>query len=539
MPYCLHPDETIYKDPLKILLQYKNIDFTESFNLVNLLMAGWTFVMYIGGLILNTWHNFHEFQNALLAEEWNIFFGYRILSLIASTIAIFILYNLICKITKIKTLRIVFLLTIILNPIELVSNNWIKFDPFVYLSISILLNYSYSYFVLGIKRKRKILYILSVAAISVRIELVAFFLAIFLQDIYLYYKTLNKDKLINNIKTVLKYILIGIFIYCLLTLAPLSYVYNHFFTSVKIIGIPKSFHEFIYDALIQNFLNGSLIKNVIDNFIFYLSICLFGLGPIIFCGSLVIFLKAKKTKYLAIFSLLIITVLLLYGNKATHYFLLLSLSFIITNFLYITTIKTYKIQLLFSWINFLFVSSISALFIFHIYHSEDPRIVAKYYLLAKTNPSDLLAIETHSMNGYGPPIDECKEVLLAKSDIIAQIGGGTGETYRAKANYASSNCRTILDIFTEDYFGVTPYAKEWINNYDLNSFMEKNPKYYITTRDLYSKEYSQKVLSFYKHILLHYKLEKSFEFYQGDYRLQFLLSSEYYFKNVYFYVRLN
>ena len=534
LPYSFHPDETyIYKDPLKILLLYKNFDFSQSYNLVDWLFTLWTGIIFVIGKIFNQWGNFNTFQDMLLIEDGKIILAYRILSLIASTLAITFLYKLISKITADKLLQVLFVLTLILNPIELLSDNWIKYDAYVYLTLSFLLYYSYSYFFLEQKEKQKMLYIASILAIAVRIELVAFFVSIIILETYELHKQQPQKLFWKKLKKIDIYLFTGIILYCLATLWPISFIYNHFFSSENHIGVAKSFQEVIFFRLIDTFYSGKILGNIWSNSVFYCTTWLAALGPILLATPILAFIKIRETRYLMLFFILILLFVVMYAYSATHYFLSLSVIIIFTNCLFISKLKRQRTQIILSAFNVLYVSSLSIIFLYHISFNLDPRLYSATYLLRNTSTSDLLAVETHSMNGYGPVINECKEVLLEKSRVIKQIGSGTGETYKLKSQNVSDTCRNILDVFSEDYFAGSDYEGYWINTYNKDNFMNRNPDYYITSYSI------SPTSEFYSNILENYQLDTIFKCNISDMRLAFLMQSEFYLKPISIYKKIN
>lgn len=527
LPHSLHPDETyIYKDPLKILLLYKNGDFSQPYNLVNWLFTCWTGLLYFGGKLIGQWSSFAEFQDMLVLEHGSIILGYRLMSLLASVVSLLVLHDLCCKITENNTLRILFILTFILNPVEILSDSWIKYDPYVFLMLSVLLNYSYSYFFLDRKHLSRELFILSLTSIAVRIEFIAFFAAILTFDIYLSLFGPIKSSTATHLRRTLASVLTGIFVYCLLTLTPVTFLYNHLFSSVDKIGVTRSFEAVIFSRLWDYYKNGTLFNNLAGNFVFYFKTGLYSLGPITLLAALLLFLKLKKGNYLMIFVSFTGVVLLLYGYHATHYFLGISVVLLLAACIYIARMNDQRLRLAFAALNFLYISSLSLGFLYNLTREEDPRIASAGYIIHNTKPTDLLAVETLSMNGYAPVIGECREVLLQKSETVAKYGGGTGETYRLKAQLADSNCRKMIDIFSKDYFSKSPFEGTWINPYNAESLAKRAPAYYITTAPFEPKT------KFYDHVTNNYNLVKEFSCGASDPRLAFLLKSEFYFKPV-------
>jgi len=547
LPYSLHPDETyIYKDPLKILLLYKDHNFSQSYNLVDWLFAVWTGIVFLFGKLFNQWDSFDTFRDLLVLEDGKIILAYRILSLLASVGALSVLYDLCRKMTASPTLRTLFILTFLFNPIELLSDNWIKYDPYVFLMLSILLNYSYSCFFLLKRNKLKTLYILSILAVAVRIEFIVFFISILIVGLFSAYRELPPTDRKDTIKKQLKHVLIGVVLYLLATLKPLTYLYANFSSASGNMGVAKSFEQVIFTRLMEYIRSGAFIDNIANNFVFYFNVCLLSLGPLVIIYLLLVLLRDNRTRYLFLFIFLIGLMILLYGANGTHYFLSLSVVFIFGSCLFITRLKNPRLQLISAIFNLLYMASLSSSFLYTIFTQDDPRLSSLSYIKQNIPSNNLLAIETHSMNGLGPPINECRDVLLKKSEIVAIFGSGTGETYRMRANFSNNDCREILDVFSTDYFAGSNGANLWINTYDSVRFKERAPDYFITTRSVSTAGPDGEMLppapnavGFYKYIVKNYVLDKAFKCRIADPRLSYLLDGGLYFRPIHIYKKLN
>jgi len=546
LPYSLHPDETyIYKDPLKILLLYKDGNFSQSYNLVDWLFAVWTGIVFVFGKLFHQWDSFSAFRDLLVVEDGKIILAYRILSLLASVSALAVLYDLCRKMTANPILRGLFILTFLFNPIELLSDNWIKYDPYVFLMLSILLNYSYSYFFLLKRHQLKTLYILSILAVAVRIEFIVFFISILLVGLFSAYRGLPPDARKDAIKKQMKYILTGAVLYLLVTLKPLTYLYTRFASDPGSMGVTHTFEQVILTRLTEYIRSGAFIDNIANNFIFYFNVCLLGLGPLVVIYLLFVLFRDSRTRFLLLFLSLLGIMILLYGANGTHYFLSLSVVFIFGSCLFITRLKNPRLQLISAVFNLLYMASLSIGFLYAVLTQEDPRLSSAGYIIKNIPPDNLLAIETHSMNGLGPPINECRNVLLKKSEIIAIFGSGTGETYRMRANFSNNDCREILDVFSTDYFAGSDGAHLWINTYDSARFKERAPAYFITTRSVNTFGPDEEMLppgpnaaEFYGYIVKNYVLNKEFKCRFADPRLPYLLDGGLYFRPIKIYRRL-
>ena len=142
------------------------------------------------------------------------------------------------------------------NPFELISNTWIKYDPYVYLMISIILYNMYFYMVLENFGFRKRLYFLIFIGLAVRIDLIIALVALVMYDI----AKLSSANIISYVHKNWVLLFKGVLIFLLITLEPLRYWYN--WNNLKLEGnkIVKPFWEVILSKIFTNNLDTSLEK---------------------------------------------------------------------------------------------------------------------------------------------------------------------------------------------------------------------------------------------------------------------------------------
>jgi len=532
LPFSLHPDEIlIYKDPLKLLLLYKEFNFSASTNLFNWLLSVWTILVYLFGKLFGFWASFEEYKLQLVLESGTIIFSFRILALLLTTIGNLLLFRLITLISKDTIVILLSALCIVFNPIENVSTNAIKFDPISYLTFCVLLYCSWNYFIQKSNNKNRIiLYLLSFLSITVRVEYFGWIITLIVVDFYINY---NK-KIVFYIKENWKIFVGGCIIYSLISLYPVVIIYKIIYPNTTSLGTATSFLEFMGKGFLDQILSEKFLQKTIDNFLYYLGIILLVFPYIIF-----LFISSKKQNGFVLinFSFLIALLffLIIYIYAAPHYFLIPSLIIIITVIYKLANLSNKKIATISLCIIFLFNFSIALQFTLFVLSEQDSRIVAGKFILNQIPEKSVLAIENYSMNGSYPPlIFECKETYLKKYETIKKSKKGTGETWLAKSNLNPEKCYTIIDIFNTDYFKNTELEGQYIIWKSINELNKKNPQYYICQNDiqLIQDEYYQNLNSL-------FSLLKSFAPTIKDIRLKKVLEREMYYSGINIYKKNN
>jgi len=548
LPYSLHPDESyIFKDPIKTIFNYFNLDFSTPMSLYSWCLSAWYGILFIIGKIVGKWHSFEEYKHLIILESGIILFWGRLLSVIILSFSNHIIIKLIKRFNAKESTKILVLLTFVFNPVLLASVYWIKFDITTYFSSCFLLYYFYQFFIERNYTKRKYLYFFCVVFISIRVELICFLVTLIVFD----FISSKKEKHSFFDRVLFSSIIKGLIVFCVITLYPL-YILNQLKGNVidpMPLACTKTFEKSISTGIINSIKSGSIFISILSNIYFYFSLAISSLGTILLLAVLFLikrfrlFLKFEGSFspflfiyfHISLFSVFI----LFFPYHATHYFLSISFLLLALSAIFLLNSKQNKLRTIFCYLNLFFVISLSGAFFAYVMTYKDPRLSAKEYLLKTTTKADLLAIETISMNGYHPLIDECPDVLREKSNAVKKTKKGTGLYTDLKSKQDSLNCRKILDIFTDDYYTGTDGEGKWINNYNITEFIKAAPEFYITTRDLNPDFLSPHVADFYQTVKSKYVISNSFIFNSFDFRLNFLLKTEPYFKNVYIYKKAN
>ena len=544
LPYSLHPDESyIIKDPLKNILNYSHFEFTNTMSLFNWCLLIWYGLVFLFGLLFHQWLNFTEFKNLIIIESGTIYFYGRLLSVIMITVAHYVIYRLLSKLSNRKHLTAITLIPFIFNPVLLASVYWVKFDVATYLASCILLNLLLEYFVLGNSDIRGKIYYLSIAFISIRIEIICFLVSLLVFD-YLRSKSASKP---FYDKFFVRSVLAGILLYACITFYPITVLYKTFHScdGDAVLATEKTFETAIGSGVIAQINSGKFLSIFTDNLKFYLTLSSLSMLPAFLITLLLLHkfirnkigyaLESGRTLFLYFYMFLFLVVLLLFPYHATHYFLSIVTIMLLITSVCVLTMTNVGARNLFLGINLAYIVTLSAEFLMAANLKPDTRFLATAYILSKTNIHDLIAVETMSMDGYHPLLNESAKVLRDKSEAVKKIMKGTGLQYELRAKMNIQDSRNILDIFSVNYLN----NNDWINDYDLNNFKSKHPEYYATTYDMKTRDANMRVAKFYDYIAANYIQDTTFQLTHFDYRLKFLLSTEPYFKNVYFYhVRL-
>lgn len=532
MPYIFHPDESIYKDPFKILFNYINLNFSSSTNLYYWILTLWYALFYVVGYIIAQINSFADFQTMLVSESPYIIIYGRILSILLSLIGTGFLFQIVKKVTKNIFLQLLFGLTIVLNPIEIISDLWIKFDPAAYCIFSILIYLSYCFIVEKNIQLRSKIYILSFVALSVRIDLIAFLIVFIFLDFTVNY---SKNKLREYLKTTWSIIGIGVLLYSIITFYFVKIIFITFFNNYSANSIPVE--ATIEGFIISQSFNLSSFLNLLNNLKFYfLYSSLITFGPLTLFFVLYFFIKNFTQKLAQLFFMITIilgTGILQYYYSAPHYFLLTSAIILLTSILAIASIKSTRLKYSVALFNLFYIGSISIQIIYTISQKTDTRIFSMNYLLENTTHSDLIAIENYLKKGSYPPIDKCPDVLMEMARITKKYNLGTGETLIKKAQMVDQkSCRNILEIDTPKRFINTEYENIWSIDYDPILLLKWSPEFIVTTHNYQDEESST---SYAKTIVANYRLENENEISFFDSRIKMVLSREDYFPTLYIY----
>lgn len=452
-PFHFHTDEgALLKRPLKLLLLYKNGDFSSSISVYVWIQNIWYGISFLIGKFFNLWPDFQAFKNSILLEKWEILFFFRILSIILTMLGHVVLIKLLRKLTKNNLYFLLISSVVLFNPITLLSTFWVKYEAISYLTFSLISYYSFKYFILKEPSKTKLYFILFFS-FAVRIELSIFVFFILYFDFKIYHKNII-DYFYKNLKIISK----GCGLFLIISLYPLVLYTKLFGIQEKNIGRFSNYGEAIYNKVMA-FQDISIYSNAL---LYYISI-----SVIIFPPLLIIIVKnfksLKKYNFLIYPSVLFFIILILFGKHLSiHYFLLISviITILYVNLVLLNSKKTIITMCIISFIYFL---TLNFELIYYVNYKTDSRILSKNYIVNNIKTNSKILLEDYGNNGYSPPLDECTFCSAEKHKAIIEIGGGTGEAVKLKSELTEPNpCYQIVDLFSKDYLKGSSVENKYI-----------------------------------------------------------------------------
>lgn len=522
LPYTTHADETtILRDPLKLLLSYSHGDFSMSTNLYNWVILGWLFLVFITGLIFGRWSNLDGFQEYLIAEPSYSLLDGRILSLCFGVIAAWFLIRLICKITTDYRWRWLLSVMVLFNPIEVNAVNWIKFDAPAYLAYVLLIYWGYGYFIEQRGVSKTFFYVISFIAASVRIEVVAYLMGFLMYDFFIFS---SHQPFRSRFVGFIKPIAIGIAVYSIITLLPLTFIYKLLHQdATSYLATTPTFE----DAILSKMPGFSYLGQALLYSDYYIKCLLVLMGPML----LYFFFRhmAKLRVSFLLFPFIItVLVLLVFPIKSVHYLLNVSLLICVGSAIFLAQSP--------SRVNFFFtVLSVAWTFSFclsqaYVFQTvKDVRLEVRDYLFSHTQPSDLIYVE-----GSFSQIYDKRDRYRLKVDAAHAIGS-TGLSNEYLANHLDDRfTRRILEVTDWEYFANTPYVNTFGNNYDTARLLQDMPLYYVLVthisedRQFVRKDKFKAFLPFYNIVKQNYHIEREFSYPQFDPRLRYV---NYYYLN--------
>jgi hypothetical protein len=452
-PYHFHPDEgALLKRPLKLLLLYKNGDFSSSISVYVWIQNIWYGISFLIGKFFNLWPDFQAFKNSILLEKWEILFLFRILSIILTMLGHLLLIKLLRKLTKNNLYFLLISSVILFNPITLLSTFWVKYEAMSYLTFSLISYYSFKYFILNDPSKTKLYFILFLS-FAVRIELSIFVFFILYFDYKIYHKNIM-DYFYKNLKIISK----GCVLFLIISLYPLVLYSKLFGVQDNNIGKFSNYGEAIYNKIIV-FQDISIYSNAL---LYYSS-----LTVVIFFPLLIVIIKnfknLKKYNFLIYPSALFFIIIILFGkNIGTPYFLLIS---VVITILYVNLLllNSKKIIIIMSTISFIYFLTLNFELIYYVNYTTDSRILSKNYITSNVKSGSKILLEDYGNNGSSPSLNECTACSAERYKAIIEIGGGTGAVAKLKSEMAEPNpCYQIVDLFSKDYLKGSSIEKKYI-----------------------------------------------------------------------------
>ncbi len=479
-PYLFHPDEPyIYKDAFKQLYLISEGDFSFVTNPYNILLSIWYAICFPFGKLFGLWVSFADYKQQVIAESFNVIYIGRIFSfLISATASLFLFKYFIKNHNNFNKVIIAFF--IFFNPIEWISNFWIKFDPICYLTNVIILIQIFKY-TEGKITAIKLGFWLGLA-FAVRMDFVSYIVGV---GMLMFLKKISRPTLNDSVKL----ILVALLTYLITTNLLLHVLLSNLSQSAKNIDTNEGFIVVFIDK-IKTFTWLGLVTNVKNNTLFYVVVFVITSLPLLLYDFFYLKFKTIKSKEVILLQLFLVFILLIFSYSAPHYFLVTQVCYLI--FLlkdYVAVVKTRS--MLFVFIACIIWNSTLAFeIVYYINFVKDTRLEASDYVIKNTLPNDIIAIEGYQNVGLVPTINECSEQFLAKAAYIKKAGLGTGKTFEAKAMVENKNCRKIIEVDVMNRFGSDSSANSFVNTYDIKLLKKYKPAFFVTTENKNSKFYS-------------------------------------------------
>lgn len=530
LPFQTHVDEmTIVKDPFKLAFGYLQGDFSSTTNLYNWLLSGWFGLFFLGGLIAGKWHALSEFKTFLVSDSYEILLFARVLSMMLSLAAVWILLRTLNNLVRDTKWWWSFALLIVFNPIDLNSTSWVKFDAAAFLSYSLIIHVAHQYFFLEQEEKRGRLYLLMLIAMSIRIEMISYLAGLMAYDLFVFRRDKTEEFWLR-VKPLWRPFLVGVPVYLAITLYPISLIYKFFRgTSTDALTTSPTFEKAIVSKIP---INEGLWQSVLNSdFYVYCFVAL--LGPFTFYALLVAW-RDRRVRFLYFPLLIMIFFIVVFPSKGTHYLLNISVIslFIFAHFVVSLQGTTWQRVMVLSTLAW--VVSISLIQVSLIVAVGDVRMKAAKYLLDNTTPDDRIYYE-----GVFSQIQD-KPYRYAVKAQAARATGSTGLSNDYFASHLSPEAtRYIKEVTSYDPFEGSDYEGRFNNAFNFDSLVADHPKYYVFVGEYYRQAELQGTghyashITFYDSLISHSSPDSTFDYPHVDPRLRFATS--YYFRPVVIY----
>lgn len=530
LPLEFNPDEPyILKEPFKLAYLYSHGVFAYTTNMLYWILQIWYGLLFVAGRAVSYWTSVAAFKEALVAEAGVLLLWGRLLGVLTSACAIFVLARLIVRTTSGRWSQVLIAGSLALNPIDLVATPWLKFDGVAALLNAILIVAFVRYLESQSTRDRRRLYVLVILACALRTDFILF------PPVLVAYDWWRR----RPFRDVLTAALAGVALYSLVTLAPLVYVYQWATANraVPSINVSGTFEAHIFNRLVSDWRTGALLRNPAAGLKFYTPILLnVGLPFIVLAWR-----GLRRTPHAQLMLGLACSsfaLMLIPSSVATRYALPLSVYLLLGAGWAINHLRRPALRLGLAIGCFGIAASLTIEILGAILTKTDPRIDAADYLLSHSRASDVIAVEDYINPGRHAALSECPDELRKKAAATIESKSGSGETFAAWAARPAGNCRRIIEIADTDRFAGSSYRGRWINTYDPEALGQlATPPQFFTTNLPYSPLAAARHPSFAQFVLAHYDLVQIFEPRYVDPRIRVLLEGTPYFVRLYVYQR--
>jgi hypothetical protein len=480
-PYIFHPDENfILKRPFKRILEYLQGDFSSTFSLFDFVVLCWYGLYFAVGKLFSLWDSFGGFRDAIVLEKFHIIYWGRVLS------SIFVAAGNACYFHLLKDYfskrhQLLIVLILVFNPFLIPSFFWLKYDAFMFLFFAMGFTCAFRYVNLGESKYRAYTYFILLLALSARIEAILFLLIFSFFDLLHHVRGKQLSCFFN--KRFLLVCVLGATLWMCFTIYPIHIWYRFFGTSSAGLLESKTYEGVILTDVARNLLS---LERVAATLWKYISMILLLALPmcILYLRYLVQESDITRKLLYGLYPFLFLITIAFTDFVAVHYVMpFIPLVFLLA----LIKVSSFKPNwaTAWLWISALYVLTISVPFLIVSSLTTDTRVLARDYVLKNTTPMDTIAVETISMNGFHPLIDECPSELIEKAAHVESALKLSGDSYRlrSKNQLPNTDCRYILDLFEVNYLSVDPaQSNQFINTFDETHFRKMKPKLLISSK---------------------------------------------------------
>jgi hypothetical protein len=492
-PYIFHPDEIfILKRPFKRVLEYSQFDFSSTYSLYDFLLLCWYGCYFLLGKFLGLWMTFDAYREAIILEDFKIIYCGRLLSCTLAAAGNVVYYAFLRGYFS-KPERYLVAAILVCNPFLIPSLFWIKYDALMYLLFALIFCSAYRYLIRKETDFRNYTYFLLLAALSARIEVILFALLFLLTDLIQHWHTRKIKNFFNH--RLVKFCVAGLVIWMCFTLYPLNVAYKMFGGNSVGLLESKSYEGVIFSDIVSNF---SRLTDVGKTFFQYTGVTILLGLPLLVLFVLCVkdepntIMKSLFIAYPVLFTLIISFTRFL----SIHYVMAFVPFIFLLGFVKLSSFEGRQ-KTLWLWFVLAYALTISLPFLIINTTRPDPRMLARDYILTNTFAGDTIAVETISMHGFHPLLNECPAELKAKADYLQSTMHASPESYLLRSRYAENDhdCRYILDVFDVNYLSVNPSnSNAFINTYDPDHFEQIKPEYFVSSKP--SERVNQLVINY-------------------------------------------
>jgi hypothetical protein len=520
--FC-HDEIVIFKEPFKMAALYASGDFRSPTNLGYWAVSLWFGIVFLVGRIVGAWPDFAQFRTLVVAESPTLLFWGRIFIIASAATGLWILARVLARTVADPALRALTLATIALNPIDLVSNAWIKLDGLAFLLAAMIIAAIVSYAAEGSLAARRRVYLVATVACTLRPDFFVMLAAFAGYDMFVAGKPVRP--------------LIGTAIICVasflvITLRPLAILQPLWESGPDAaIVVVEPFEEAKIRQITRMFAQADVGGALLANLTFY-GVQLLWFGPAVAAIMWPGLERHSGAILLAVIAGLMLVPVMVIDLQASRYLLLPLVCLILGAAWRLGTAAPRRLALCAMSGTLVIAGSVTLSAALELQIAPDPRVRAGAYLLSHTTPRELVALEEAKLIGGNPVLDECPEALREKAAALKAARLSTGETMLAQARRSGVDCRVVIELRDDDPYAGTPVSGRFVNRFDLGA-LHPLPRYIASRNDYTASSPARPIFA--RELLARYELVATFDREPWDPRVRPLLSGAFYSVPIFIY----